>query len=107
MASTLTRFTRDSISPLGTTTLLVAIGEDQRSKTVMITFIVVGLPLTYNVILDHPTLNKLRVIVSTYHKIVNQTTMHGRPSMGQVVVRGGAQHRHLRRSGGGSSWKTV
>ncbi|RRT61177.1 hypothetical protein B296_00025109 [Ensete ventricosum] len=68
MTSALIGFTGDYISPLGTTTLLVTIGEESRSKTMMITFMVVSLPSAYNIILGLPTLNKLRVVVSTYHQ---------------------------------------
>ncbi|RRT68345.1 hypothetical protein B296_00012515 [Ensete ventricosum] len=42
------------------TTLLVVIGEEPRSKTLMISFIVVRLPSTYNTIIGRSTLNKLR-----------------------------------------------
>nr|XP_009412846.1 PREDICTED: uncharacterized protein LOC103994237 [Musa acuminata subsp. malaccensis] len=38
MSSALTGFTGDSISPLGTTTLPVTIGEEPRTKTIMTTF---------------------------------------------------------------------
>ncbi|RRT76040.1 hypothetical protein B296_00030625 [Ensete ventricosum] len=41
MASTLTRFTRDSISPLGITTILETIKEELRTKTIMVSFMVV------------------------------------------------------------------
>ena len=51
MTMALTGFTGDSISPLGTTTLLVTINEEPRSNTMIITFIVVSLPSSYNVIL--------------------------------------------------------
>lgn len=69
MALVLTRFMGDSISSLGTTTLLVTIGEELRSKIVMVTFMVVRHPSVYNVILDRLTLNKLRAIISTYHRV--------------------------------------
>ncbi|XP_064993937.1 uncharacterized protein LOC135630710 [Musa acuminata AAA Group] len=45
MASALTRFTGDSISPLGPTILPVTIREEPRAKTTMITFMVVDLGL--------------------------------------------------------------
>lgn len=57
----------DSISPLGNTTMPITVGEEPRSKTLMVTFMVVNLPLAYNVIPSRGTLNKLRAIVSTYH----------------------------------------
>ncbi|RRT59911.1 hypothetical protein B296_00028363, partial [Ensete ventricosum] len=68
VSSTLTGFTGDSIAPLGMTILLVTIGQELRSKTRMITFMVVNLMLAYNVIFNRSILNKLRAIVSTYHQ---------------------------------------
>ncbi|XP_064992518.1 uncharacterized protein LOC135629271 [Musa acuminata AAA Group] len=50
MASALTGFTGDSISPLGTTALPVTIGEEPRVKTMITTFMVVNLPSAYNII---------------------------------------------------------
>lgn len=74
MASTLTSFTGDSISPLGTTTLPLTIGEEPRSKTLMVTFMVVGIPSAYNVMLGRPTLNRIRVVISTYHRAIKFPT---------------------------------
>ena len=42
ICSTLTGFTGDSVSPLGTTTLPLTLGAPPRTKTVMSTFLVVG-----------------------------------------------------------------
>ncbi|RWV91559.1 hypothetical protein GW17_00046149 [Ensete ventricosum] len=39
-----------------------------RTKTLMVPFMVVDLPSAYNVIIKRPTLNKLRVVVSTYYR---------------------------------------
>ncbi|XP_064992481.1 uncharacterized protein LOC135629214 [Musa acuminata AAA Group] len=77
MASTLTGFTGDSISPLGTTALPVTIGEELRAKMIMTTFMVVDLPSAYNVILGRPTLNKLKAVVSTYHWTIKFPTPMG------------------------------
>ncbi|XP_009391097.2 uncharacterized protein LOC103977328 [Musa acuminata AAA Group] len=77
MSSALTGFTGDSISPLGTTTLPVSIGEEPRTKTIMTTFMVVNLPSAYNVILGRPTLNKLKAVVSTYHRAIKFPTSAG------------------------------
>ncbi|RWW24506.1 hypothetical protein GW17_00011202 [Ensete ventricosum] len=74
MTLALIGFTGDYISPLGTTTLPVTIGEESRYKTMMITFMVVSLPSAYNIILGLPTLNKLRVVVSTYHQAMKFLT---------------------------------
>nr|XP_009383604.1 PREDICTED: uncharacterized protein LOC103971335 [Musa acuminata subsp. malaccensis] len=77
IASGLTKFTEDSISPLGTTILPVTIGEEPRAKTTMTTFMVVNLPSTYNVILSRLTLNKLKVVVSTYYQAIKFLTSIG------------------------------
>ncbi|XP_009388264.2 uncharacterized protein LOC103975079 [Musa acuminata AAA Group] len=77
MSSALKGFTGDSISPLGTTTLPVTIGEEPRTKTIMTTFMVVNLPSAYNVILGRPTLNKLKAVVSTYHRAIKFPTSAG------------------------------
>ncbi|XP_065008039.1 uncharacterized protein LOC135638687 [Musa acuminata AAA Group] len=77
MASALIGFTGDSISPLGTTVLPITIGEEPRAKTIMTTFMVVNLPSAYNVILDRPTLNKIKVVVSTYHRAIKFLTSTG------------------------------
>nr|XP_009392512.1 PREDICTED: uncharacterized protein LOC103978443 [Musa acuminata subsp. malaccensis] len=88
MASALTRFTRDSISPLGTTILPITIGEEPRAKTMITTFMVVDLPSAYNVILGRPMLNKLKAVVSTYHRVVKFPTPAGIEESRKV-----AQHR--------------
>ncbi|RRT66475.1 hypothetical protein B296_00014700 [Ensete ventricosum] len=71
------RFTGDSISPAGKVVLLVTIGEELRSKILLVSFIVVALPSAYNAIIGRPTLNKLRVVVSTYHRIMKFLTRAG------------------------------
>ncbi|RRT50974.1 hypothetical protein B296_00036042 [Ensete ventricosum] len=67
MSSTLTGFTND-YHPLGTIVLPINLRQEPRSKTRMVTFMVVNLPSMYNVILSQSTLNKLRVVISTYHR---------------------------------------
>ncbi|XP_009410167.2 uncharacterized protein LOC103992258 [Musa acuminata AAA Group] len=59
MCSALTRFTSDSISPLGAVTLPLTLGAPPRSKTVMSTFLVVDLPIAYNAILGCPPSTRL------------------------------------------------
>ena len=75
MAPALIGFTGDSIFLLGTTILLVTIGKEPRAKMIMTTFMVVDLPLAYNVILNRPTLNKLKAVVSTYHGAIKFLTL--------------------------------
>ncbi|RZS01731.1 hypothetical protein BHM03_00031644 [Ensete ventricosum] len=59
------------------TTLSVTVGEESRSKTLMVSFMVVELPLAYNTIIGQPTLNKLKVVVSTYHRAMKFSTKVG------------------------------
>ncbi|XP_065004141.1 uncharacterized protein LOC135636380 [Musa acuminata AAA Group] len=75
MNSALTGFIGDSISPLETTTLPVTIGEEPRAKTIMAIIMVVDLRSTYNIILGRPTLNKLKAVVSTYHRAIKFSTL--------------------------------
>ncbi|XP_064978871.1 uncharacterized protein LOC135620123 [Musa acuminata AAA Group] len=72
--SALTGFPGDSISPLGAITLPLTLGAPPKSKTVMTTFLVIDLPAAYNAILGRPTLNKIRVVVSTYYQTVKFPT---------------------------------
>ncbi|RZR70513.1 hypothetical protein BHM03_00000356 [Ensete ventricosum] len=68
MTSTLTGFTGDAITPIGIVILPMTFGDEPRTMTLMVPFMVVELPSAYNMIIGRPTLNKLRAIVSTYHR---------------------------------------
>ncbi|RWW58581.1 hypothetical protein BHE74_00034536 [Ensete ventricosum] len=77
LTSTLTWFTGDFISPLGATMILVTFGGEPRSKTIMVSFMVVKLPSAYNGIIKRPTLNRLKAVVSTYHRLLKFPTRTG------------------------------
>ncbi|RRT85023.1 hypothetical protein B296_00005206 [Ensete ventricosum] len=77
LTSTLIGFAGDSVSPQGTTTIPVTFGGEPRSKTLLVSFMVVKLPSAYNAIIGHPTLNRLRAIVSMYHRILKFPTRDG------------------------------
>ncbi|RWW75919.1 hypothetical protein BHE74_00016018 [Ensete ventricosum] len=77
MTSTLIGFTRDAITPVGVATLPVTFDDEPRTKTFMVPFMVVKLPSAYNVIIGQPTLNKLRAIVSTFHRSMKFPTSTG------------------------------
>ncbi|RWW81429.1 hypothetical protein BHE74_00010162 [Ensete ventricosum] len=70
-------FTGDSVSLVGTAVLPITIGEEPRSKTLLVSFIVVALPSAYNTIIGRPMLNKLRAVVSTYHRVMKFPTKAG------------------------------
>ncbi|RWW52500.1 hypothetical protein BHE74_00041079 [Ensete ventricosum] len=77
MISTLIGFTRDTIAPLGITTLPLTVGEELRTKTMMVSFMVVKVPSAYNAIIGRPTLNRLRATISTYHRTMKFPTSAG------------------------------
>ncbi|RRT53175.1 hypothetical protein B296_00045812 [Ensete ventricosum] len=82
MTSTLTGFTVDTITSVGVATLPITFDDEPRTKTFMIPFMVVELSSAYNVIIGHPTLNKLRAIVSTYHRNMKFQTSVGQGESG-------------------------
>ncbi|RZS23788.1 hypothetical protein BHM03_00056763 [Ensete ventricosum] len=77
LTSTLKGFTGNFLSPLGATTIPITFGGEPRSKTLMVSFMMVKLPSTYNAIIGHPTLNRLKAIVSTYHRLLKFLTRTG------------------------------
>ncbi|RZR82542.1 hypothetical protein BHM03_00008991 [Ensete ventricosum] len=81
MTSTLTGFTDDAITPVGIATLPMTFGNEPRTKTLMVHFMVVDLPSAYNMIIGQPTLNKLRVVVSIYHRSMKFPT---NASLGEI-----------------------
>ncbi|RRT40176.1 hypothetical protein B296_00035153 [Ensete ventricosum] len=77
LTSTLTWFTGDFVSPLGATMISVTFIGEPRSKTLMVSFMVVKLPSAYNAIIGHPNLNQLKAVVSTYHQLLKFPTQAG------------------------------
>ncbi|RZS23592.1 hypothetical protein BHM03_00056557 [Ensete ventricosum] len=77
LTSTMTGFTGDFVSPLGATTIPVTFGGEPRSKTLMVSFMVVKLPSAYNAIIGRLTLNRLKAVVSTYHRLLKFPTRAG------------------------------
>ncbi|RZR86789.1 hypothetical protein BHM03_00014044 [Ensete ventricosum] len=74
LTSTLTGFIGDFVSPMGATTIPVTFGGEPRSKTLMVSFMVVKLPSAYNAIIGRPTLNRLKAVISTYHRLLKFPT---------------------------------
>lgn len=68
MTYSMMRFIGDSISSLMTMNLHVTFKFC--FKKILSKFIVVDIPSTYNVIIGRLTLNRLRVILSTYHMMI-------------------------------------
>ena len=75
--SPLVSFTGDRIVPRGIVTLTVIAGTYPAQVTKEIDFLIVDCPLTYNIILGRPALNRLRAATSTYYLNVKFPTTHG------------------------------
>ena len=73
----ITGFGRNQVGVEGETILPVTFGSEPHQRTLPINFIVARTSSAYNAILGHPTLNKFRAIVSTYHLLVRFPTRTG------------------------------
>ncbi|KAL0451447.1 UNVERIFIED_CONTAM: hypothetical protein Slati_1122800 [Sesamum latifolium] len=60
-------FAREVVHPRGMILLPLTLGTSPLWKTCLLKFLVVDIPLAYNVILRRPTLNAFRAIISIYH----------------------------------------
>ncbi|XP_071687604.1 uncharacterized protein [Rutidosis leptorrhynchoides] len=70
-------FTGETTWPLGCLSIEVKLGDDHRSCTVQLTFVVVRSQSKYNVILGRTTLQELGAIPSTVHGMLKFPTMAG------------------------------
>ncbi|XP_059627710.1 uncharacterized protein LOC132270548 [Cornus florida] len=74
-------FSGDKVYPLGAVTLPVTAGANPKQVTVMVDFVVVDCPSSYNIILERTTLNAMKAITSTYHLLMRFPTEYG---MGEI-----------------------
>ncbi|KAL2230969.1 UNVERIFIED_CONTAM: Retrovirus-related Pol polyprotein from transposon [Sesamum indicum] len=70
-------FGGSEVASLGTIELPVSMGEEPKRKTLMVKFLVVDTPFTYNVILGRPRLNSFWAVISTYHMKMKFPTEYG------------------------------
>jgi uncharacterized protein YbjQ (UPF0145 family) len=75
--SPLVEFGIEVVYPIGIISLLVTAGTAPRLSTVMVDFLVIDRPSTYNVIIGRPALNKLRAATLTYHLMMKFPTEKG------------------------------
>ena len=75
--SPLVSFSGDKVYPRGIVTLTVTVGTQPRQLTRQLDFLVVDCPLSYNVIIGRPTLNRWKVATSTYFLKVKFPTDNG------------------------------
>uniref|UniRef100_A0A2N9J4D3 Uncharacterized protein n=1 Tax=Fagus sylvatica TaxID=28930 RepID=A0A2N9J4D3_FAGSY len=69
-------FTGDKVRPSGVVSLMIEAGMYPKQVRTSVEFLVVDCPSAYNVIIGRSTLNKLRVVTSTYHLLVRFPTEH-------------------------------
>ena len=77
VATPLVGFNGSSTQPLGMIELPVLMGTHPQQASMITNFVMVEAPLAYNVILGRPTLNQVRVVVSTYSLIVKFSSIQG------------------------------
>ena len=65
--SPLVSFSGDKVYPKGIVTLTITVGIHLRQLTRQLDFLVVDCPLSYNVIIGRPTLNRWKAATSTYY----------------------------------------
>uniref|UniRef100_A0A2N9EWL9 Integrase catalytic domain-containing protein n=1 Tax=Fagus sylvatica TaxID=28930 RepID=A0A2N9EWL9_FAGSY len=72
-------FIGDKVNPSGVVSLMIEspVGTYPKQVTTSVKFLVVDCPSAYNVIIGRLTLNKLRVVTSTYHLLIHFPTEHG------------------------------
>jgi hypothetical protein len=70
-------FTGDKVKPSGVVSLMIEAGTYLKQVRASVKFLVVDCSSAYNVIINHPTLNKLRAVTLTYHFLVRFPTEHG------------------------------
>ncbi|KAK3007885.1 hypothetical protein RJ639_013715 [Escallonia herrerae] len=77
MEAPLYGFSNHPVVAEGIIALPVAIGTPPAQANLMLDFVVVKVPSTYNAILGRPALNRLQAVVSTYHLKMKFPTEHG------------------------------
>jgi hypothetical protein len=75
--SPLIGFAEKQVQLVGIISLPVIAGTTPKQSNVMVNFLVVDQPSTYNTIIGRPTLNKLKAVTSTYHLMMKFPTEEG------------------------------
>ena len=70
-------FSEERVLPLGSTQLVLTLGDPPCQATITIRFLIVDAPLAYNMLLGRPSLNIIRAIPSAYHMVVKFLTANG------------------------------
>ena len=78
-------FTREFVVPERTIKLPVKIGEGSQSRDMMVEFLVVDVPATYNAIIGRALIHDTQAVVSTYQLTMIYTSMRGIKSQPGLV----------------------
>ena len=70
-------FSWEKVLPLGSTQLVLTLGNPLCQATTVVKFLIVDAPSTYNMLLGKPPLNTIRAIPSTYHMVIKFPTENG------------------------------
>ena len=70
----LLEFSGEKVLPLGSTQLVLTLGNPPYQATTAVKFFIVDAPSTYNMLLGKPSLNALRVVPSAYHMVIKFQT---------------------------------
>lgn len=63
-------FNGDVVMPVGVISLLVTLGTAPKYLNLMLDFLIVKVPLAYNVILRRLCIRMAKVVLSTYHLVM-------------------------------------
>jgi len=64
-------------NPVGMKKLAVRIGEKDNSRTVDVTFLMVDVPIAYNVLIGRPTLSAIKAVIAPYLLLMQFEIDHG------------------------------
>ena len=70
-------FSGEKVLPLGSIQLVLTLGDPPCQATTTVRFLIVDAPSAYNVLLDRPSLNAIKVIPSAYHMVIKFPTTNG------------------------------
>ena len=70
-------FSGERVLPLGSTQLVVTLGDPPCQATMVVRFLIVHAPSAYNILLGRSSLNAIRVIPSAYQMVIKFPTTNG------------------------------
>ena len=77
IATSFLGFNRSTKKPLGMKEFLILMGTPQQQDSILVNFVVMEAPSVYNVIIGRPTLNRARVVISIYSRIIKFPIPYG------------------------------